>query len=83
MICEKLGKIKFKYRDLEFWRWGYYVDTAVQNAKKSRRKNQLNDDKTREQPKIPLRTFYWKQVTNMQRSGPTCTCLGATGVRGL
>jgi len=34
MIFEKCGNIKYKYRNREFWRRGYYVDTVGKNTKK-------------------------------------------------
>ena len=47
MIYEKLGNLKFKYRNREFWCRGYYVDTVGKNAKKIAEyiKNQLEEDK--------------------------------------
>ena len=33
-IYEKYPELKYKYRNREFWRCGYYVDTAGKNAKK-------------------------------------------------
>jgi len=32
MLYEKFGELKYKYRSLEFWCRGYYVDTAGKNA---------------------------------------------------
>jgi putative transposase len=34
MIYKKLGNMKYKYRNREFWCRGYYVDTAGKNTKK-------------------------------------------------
>lgn len=34
MIYEKYPELKYTYRNREFWRRGYYVDTAGKNAKK-------------------------------------------------
>ena len=47
MIYEKLGNLKFKYRNREFWCKRYYVDTVGMNAKKIAEyiKNQLEEDK--------------------------------------
>ena len=46
MIYQKWGNAKFKYRNREFWCWGYYLDTARKNAKKIEGyiRNQLNED---------------------------------------
>ena len=54
MIYEKLGNLKFKYRNREFWCKRYYVDTVGMNAKKIAEyiKNQLEEDKIGEQMKI-------------------------------
>ena len=54
MIYEKLGNLKFKYRNREFWCRGYYVDTVGKNAKKIAEymKNQLEEDKIGKQMKI-------------------------------
>ena len=51
MIYEKWGKLKFKYRNREFWCRGYYVDTAGKNAVKIKEyiKNQLKEDELGEQ----------------------------------
>ena len=54
MIYEKLGNLKFKYRNREFWFKRYYVDTVGMNAKKIAEyiKNQLEEDKIGKQMKI-------------------------------
>ena len=54
MIYEKLGNLKFKYRNREFWCKRYYVDTVGMNAKKIAEyiKNQLEEDKIGKQMKI-------------------------------
>ena len=54
MIYEKLGNLKFKYRNREFWCKRYYVDTVGKNAKKIAEymKNQLEEDKIGKQMKI-------------------------------
>ena len=51
MLYEQFPELKFKYRNREFWRRGYYVDTAGKNAKKIQEyiKNQLEEDQTGEQ----------------------------------
>lgn len=36
MIFEKLGNMKYKYRNREFWCRGYYVDTVGKNTKKDK-----------------------------------------------
>ncbi len=32
MLYEQFGELKYQYRSREFWRRGYYVDTAGKNA---------------------------------------------------
>ena len=51
MIYEKYPELKYKYRNREFWCWGYYVDTAGKNAQKIQEyiKHQLEEDKAGEQ----------------------------------
>ena len=51
MIYEKWGNMKYKYRNREFWRRGYYVDTVGKNTKKIQEyiAHQLEEDKTAEQ----------------------------------
>ena len=46
MIYEKFPELRYKYRNSEFWRGGYYVDTAGKNAKKIQEyiQNQLQND---------------------------------------
>ena len=54
MIYQKWGNIKFKYRNRQFWRRGYYVDTIGKNAKaiKEYIANQLKQDKEASQLSI-------------------------------
>ncbi len=51
MIYEKWGKLKFKYRNREFWYRGDCIDTAGKNAVKIKEyiKNQLKEDELGEQ----------------------------------
>ena len=51
LIFQKWGNMKFAYRNREFWRKGYYVDTASKNtnAKKEYISNQLKRDKETDQ----------------------------------
>ena len=51
MIYEKYPKLKYKYRNREFWCRGYYVDTAGKNAKKIEEyiRRQLEEDQAGEQ----------------------------------
>ena len=51
MIYERLGNMKFKYRNRQFWCRGYYVDTVGKNeiAIKKYIENQLSEDKMIEQ----------------------------------
>ena len=46
LIYQKLGNLKFKYRNREFWCRGYYVDTVGKNTKRIAEyiKNQLKED---------------------------------------
>ncbi len=55
MIYEQFLKLKYEYRNREFWCRGYYVDTVGKNAKKIEEyiKNQLEEDKASEQLTIP------------------------------
>ena len=51
LLYEKFPELKYKYRAREFWRQGYYVDTAGKNAIKIAEyiKHQLDEDKAGEQ----------------------------------
>ena len=51
MIFQKYGNMKFAYRNREFWRRGYYVDTVEKNTKaiKEYTANQLKIDKESDQ----------------------------------
>ena len=51
MIYERWGNMKYKYRNRQFWCWGYYVDTTGKNTKKIKEyiANQLNEDRIAEQ----------------------------------
>jgi len=46
MIYQKWGNMRFAYRNREFWRTGYYVDTVVKNTQaiKEYIENQLKAD---------------------------------------
>ena len=46
MIFEKWGKMRYKYRNREFWCRGYYVDTVEKDTKKIQTyiQNQLKED---------------------------------------
>lgn len=50
-IFQKLGNMKFAYRNREFWCKGYYVDTVGKNTKaiKEYIENQLKVDKESDQ----------------------------------
>ena len=51
MIYERLGNLKFKYKNREFWCRGYYVDTTGKNSEKIKEyiDNQLKQDRLGEQ----------------------------------
>ena len=51
MIYSKWGNMRYKYRNREFWRRGYYVDTVGKNTKKIKEyiANQLKNDQLNEQ----------------------------------
>ena len=51
LIYEKFGDMKYKYRNREFWRRGYYDDTVRKNIKVITEyiKHQLEEDKLGEQ----------------------------------
>ena len=55
MIYEQFGDLKFKYRNREFWRRGYYVDTVGKNKARIQDyiKHQLESDKLGEQLSLP------------------------------
>ena len=55
MIYEQFPELKYKYRNLEFWCRGYYVDTAGKNAKKIQEymQQQYEKDKAGEQLTMP------------------------------
>lgn len=46
MIYERWGNLKYKYRNRQFWRRGYYVDTVGKNTAKITEyiRNQLKED---------------------------------------
>ena len=46
MIFEKWGNARYQYRNREFWRRGYYVDTVGKDTKKIAAyiQNQLRED---------------------------------------
>ena len=46
MIYQRWGNAKFQYRNRQFWRRGYYVDTVGKNARKIEEyiRNQLRED---------------------------------------
>ena len=46
MIYSKWANMRYQYRNREFWRRGYYVDTVGKNTKKNREyiNNQLKED---------------------------------------
>ena len=56
MLYEQFGKLKYKYRNREFWCRGYYVDTVGKNEKRIEEyvRNQLKEDELGEQIKMPL-----------------------------
>ena len=47
MIYSRWGKMRYKYRNREFWCCGYYVDTVWKNMKKIKEyiADQLKEDK--------------------------------------
>ena len=51
VLIEKIGELKFKYRNREFWCRGYYVDTVGKNTKgiAEQIRHQLDEDKMGEQ----------------------------------
>ena len=51
MLYERFPELKYKYRNLEFWCRGYYVDTAGKNTKRIAEyiKHQLDEDQMAEQ----------------------------------
>ena len=55
MIYEQFPELKYKYRNREFWRKGYYVDTVGKNERRIAEyiKKQLDEDKLGEQLRIP------------------------------
>ena len=59
LIYERWGNAKYKYRNREFWRRGYYVDTVGKNTKKIAEyiKNQLREDAESSQLTMELDPF--------------------------
>jgi len=55
MIYEQFPKLKYKYRNREFWCKGYYVDTVGKNEGRIAEyiKHQLEEDRLGEQLRIP------------------------------
>ena len=55
MLYEQFGKLEYKYRNLEFWCKGYYVDTVGKNTSRIAEyiKNQLKEDQIADQYIIP------------------------------
>ena len=51
MIYQRLGNLKYKYRNRSFWCRGYYVDTVGKNEVAIQKyiKEQLNEDRQAEQ----------------------------------
>ena len=51
MLYEQFGKLKYKYRNREFWCKGYYVDTVGKNESRIAEyiKHQLDEDYAGEQ----------------------------------
>lgn len=62
MIYEKYLELRYKYRNREFWCWGYYVDTVGKNAKKIEEyiRHQLDEDKAGEQLTMP--NFWYTRI---------------------
>ena len=56
MIYEKWGNMKYKYRNRQFWRRGYYVDTVGKNTKKIQEyiQKQLDEDRETDQLLLDL-----------------------------
>ena len=54
MLYEQFGKLKYKYRNREFWCKGYYVDTVGKNETRIAEyiRNQLKEDELGEQMTI-------------------------------
>ena len=54
MLYEQFGELKYKYRNREFWRRGYYVDTVGKNENRIAEyiRNQLKEDELGEQLRI-------------------------------
>ena len=54
MLYEQFGELKYKYRNREFWRRGYYVDTVGKNETRIAEyiKNQRKEDELGEQMTI-------------------------------
>ncbi len=57
MIYERFPELKYKYRNREFWCFGYYVDTVGKTARKIEEyiKRQLKEDRAGEQ--LTMRSF--------------------------
>ena len=55
MLYEQFGELKCKFRNREFWRRGYYMDTVGKNESRIAEyiKNQLKEDELGEQLRIP------------------------------
>ena len=56
IIYERWANARYKYRNGEFWRRGYYVDTVGKNTKKIQEyiQNQLKEDQIAEQLKLEI-----------------------------
>ena len=54
IIFERHSNLKYKYGNRQFWRRGYYVDTAGKNAKKIAEyiQNQLKEEQIEDQMTI-------------------------------
>ena len=54
MIYSKWANMRYQYRNREFWRRGYYVDTVGKNTKKIKEyiANQLKEDRLSQQMTI-------------------------------
>ena len=60
MLCEQFGELKYKYRNREFWRRGYYVDTVGKNESRIAEyvRNRLKEDELGEQLRIPSDSLF-------------------------
>ena len=76
-IYSKFANLKFMYRNREFWRHGYYVDTIGKNTKiQEYIANQLKEDKRMEQMTIfEVNDPFKKEIGSLRMTAASSTAI--------